>query len=92
MSLAEKLKVYASVRVLRTLVDQTDNKPEAASAAWHAETYVRRLCATFKDPIKTMRFDGKHVLISISFPPESDQQATIAVGPWGTASSGSTSR
>ena len=85
VGLDEKLKVYASIRVLRTLVDQTRNETVAASAAWHAEPYIRRLCAQFEDPINTMYFDGNHLLINVNLPQEFEHEAKVAVGPRGTA-------
>ncbi|MCY4370691.1 MAG: hypothetical protein OXF41_15060 [bacterium] len=81
--LDEKTLIYSPVMDLRDLADRASSQ-EAASATWHAETYIRRLCATFTDPIKDIRIDDNCVVITVKFPDESEAYAKIAVGPRGT--------
>lgn len=85
VSLDEQLKVYASIRVLRTLVNQTHNEPAAARAALHAESHIRRLCTQFEDPIESMYFYSDSLFINLKFPQGSEHEAKVAVGSGGTA-------
>ena len=82
--LDEKTAIYPAVETLRRIVGQADNDPEAAAAAWHAEPYVRRLCAAFQDPIGKIRLTPDNfIVIEVKFPEESDAYGKIAVGPHG---------
>ena len=83
MSKDEKLKVYACVGLLHKLVDLRRNEPAAANAARHSEAQIRRLCATFSDPVKSLRFADDHLLINLNVPADSETEVTIAVGPRG---------
>ena len=82
--LDEKTAIYPAVETLRRIVGKADNDPEAAAAAWHAEPYVRRLCAAFQDPIRRIRLTPDNfIVIEVKFPEESDAYGKIAVGPHG---------
>ena len=83
--LGEKTAVYAAVETLRRIVGNADNEPEAAAAAWHADPYIRRLCAEFQDPIDCIRLTPDNfIVIEVGFPEDSDAYGKIAVGPRGT--------
>ena len=84
--LEASVRIYAALRTLRQLVDEKDNDPLAASAAWHAEPYIRRLCASFEAPIAGTRLtDDNFIVIEIKFPDTSEGYGKIAIGPRGTA-------
>lgn len=84
--LDEKTAVYAAVETLRQIVGKTGNTVNAAAAAWHAEPYIRRLCAAFLDPIHSIRItDDDFVVIKLSYPESSDATGRIAIGPRGIA-------
>ena len=61
--LDEKTAIYAAVETLRCIVGKVDNEPMAAAAAWHAEPYIRRLCAVFQDPIDSIRITPDNFIV-----------------------------
>ena len=82
--LEEKTAIYPAVETLRRIVGEADNEPKAAAAAWHAEPYIRRLCAAFQDPIDDIRLTPDNfIVIRVKFPESSDAYGSIAVGPRG---------
>lgn len=84
--LREKTLLYPAVEALRRIVGKALNEPEAAAAAWHAESYVRSLCAKFRDPIESIRLTPDNfIVIKVKFPEGSDAYGNIAVGPRGVA-------
>ena len=81
--LHEKTAIYAVVETLRRIVGKAKNEPKAA-AAWHAEPYIRRLCAQFQDPILRIRLTPDNFfVIEVKFPEDSETSGKIAVGPHG---------
>ena len=87
--LYEKTVTYSAVRALTTAVDGFSGKrrTEIASSAWHAEPCIRRLCARFEDPIKSIAVsDDNYVDVVIKFPQGSRVKARILFGPLGTSS------
>ena len=83
--LDEKTAIYPAVETLRRIVGKADNEPEAAAAAWHAEPYIRHLCAAFQDPIRRIKLTPDNfIVIEVKFPEESDAYGKIAVGPHGS--------
>ena len=82
--LDQKTAVYPAVETLRRIVGQADNEPLAAAAAWHAEPYIRLLCAAFQDPIGTIRLTPDNfIVIRVKFPTGTDAYGNIAIGPRG---------
>ena len=82
--LDEKTVIYPAVETLRGIVDNAGSEPEAAAAAWHAEPYIRCLCAEFQDPIASIRLTPDNfIVIKVKFPEGSDAYGNIAVGPRG---------
>ena len=61
-----------------------ERRTNAASAAWHAEPYIRKLCATFVDPIESvsMTEDGL-IVVALNTPGDADSRASISFGPLG---------
>lgn len=87
--LYEKTVTYSAVRALTTAVDgfSGQRRTEIASSAWHAEPCIRRLCARFEDPIKSIAVsDDNYVDVVIKFPQGSRVKARILFGPLGTSS------
>ena len=84
VDLEERTAIYSATETLRRIVGQADNEPLAAAAAWHAEPYVRRLCAAFLDPIAGIRLtEDNFIVIRIRYPEVTDAYGNIAVGPGG---------
>ena len=82
--LDEKTAVYPAVETLRRIVGQADDEPAAAAAAWHAEPYIRRLCAVFQNPIDAIQLtDDNFIVIRVKFPTDTDAYGKIAIGPRG---------
>ena len=83
--LEEKTTLYSVLRALRQKVHQTDNNQQVICAAWHAEPWLRRLCAEFDNPIAGFRVtDDSFIVADIGFPEESENEGKIAFGPLGT--------
>lgn len=88
--LHEVTTTYSAVKALRHAVDRLarDSGVQAASSAWHAEPCIRRLCAVFEDPIRTVRVtDDNFIAVAISFPAGSESEAEFAFGPRGMSTS-----
>lgn len=84
--LDEKTAIYPAVQDMRRIVGKTRNTPEAAAAAWHAEPFIRCLCATFQDPIESIRLTPDNfIVIEVKFPEGSEPYGRIAIGPRGVA-------
>ena len=86
--LAETTAVYGAVQALRTAVESVSavRRVEVSSAAWYAESYVRRLCARFENPVAGIAIkDSNDIVIRLNFPPESEAVAATVVSPQGTA-------
>ena len=82
--LQEKTAIYPAVETLRRIVGKAENEPRVAAAAWHAEPYVRRLCAAFQDPIDSIRLTPDNfIVIRVKYPESADAYGSIAVGPRG---------
>ena len=85
--LYEKTTTYSTLIALRRAVEKCSvrRRTEAASSAWHIEPCIRRLCARFDDPIKTISIsEDNYVVVAIKFPKESVSKARIAIGPLGS--------
>ena len=91
--LYESLEEYSALRALRNAVVGPFSRRrisgrryvEASSSAWHAEPCIRRLCATFQNPIKNVSInEDNFVIISIRFPDGSPFEGTLVIGPQGT--------
>ena len=84
--LQEKTVIYPAVETLRRIVGMADNEPTAAASAWHAEPYIRCLCARFQDPIQSIRLTPDNfIVVEVKFPEGSDAYGKIAIGPLGVA-------
>ena len=61
-----------------------ERRTNAASAAWHAEPYIRKLCATFVDPIASVSMTEDDLLVvALNIPGDADSRASISFGPLG---------
>ena len=85
--LAEKLTIYPQIKQLRDLFAQSAKTIALASSAWHADPYVRRLCAKFKDPIASMEFNGNNLVVRLNCRRSQGEFASLAIGPQGMACS-----
>ena len=84
---SETAVANVTVKALRAAVDgvEAGRRQEAAAAAWHAESVVRFLCATFGGGIAGVRLsEDCFIVIAAEFPENELVEATIAVGPDGT--------
>ena len=76
----------AALQALRSKVEQVqgDRRMRAASSAWHAEPWIRRLCKMFVDPIGAVLItDADILVVDLKFPKDVDASAKIAFGPSG---------
>ena len=76
----------AALQALRSKVEQVqgDRRMRAASSAWHAEPWIRRLCEMFVDPIGAVWITDDDILVvDLKFPKGVDASAKIAFGPSG---------
>lgn len=83
------LTTYSATQALRHAVDRLtgERKVQAAGAAWHAEPCVRQLCATFEDPVETVRVtDDNFIVVTIRFPSGHLSEAELAFSPRGMSS------
>ncbi|MYA85240.1 MAG: hypothetical protein F4Y12_06610 [Acidimicrobiaceae bacterium] len=70
------------METLRRIVGQAHHEPKAAAAAWHAESYIRSLCAKLHDPIDSIRLPPDNfIVIKVKVPKDADAYGNIAVGP-----------
>ena len=86
--LDEKLRTYSATAALRSRFWWVtgSRRIEVASAAWHAEPCIRRLCARFDDPVARISIaDTNDIIIEIKFPEGSSAAAALVVSPQGTA-------
>ena len=92
--LHEMLTTYPAIEALRSMIGNSFSTGhihrtryvDVASAVWHADRCIRRLCAKFEDPIENISVnDNNFVVITIKFPRKSGSKGKILVGPYGTA-------
>lgn len=79
----------AALAALRRKVDQVegDRRAPVASAAWHAEPFIRTLCSVFVDPIESIRMtDNDTFVVALKIPAGVDASANISFGPLGARS------
>lgn len=76
----------AALAALRQRIEDVegDRRTRAASAAWHAEPYIRKLCSTFVDPIESVSMTDDDILVvALKIPRDVDGSANISFGPLG---------
>ena len=84
----EILKAYSAITALRSRFEQVTGirRIEVASAVWHAEQCILRLCAQFDDPVARISIaDTNDIVIKLKFPEGSSAAAALVVSPQGTA-------
>ena len=82
----EAAAAEAALAALRQRIGEVEGerRTRAASAAWHAEPYVRRLCSTFVDPIESVSMTDDDILVvALKIPHDVDGSASISFGPLG---------
>ena len=76
----------AALAAMRQVVNsvQGERRTRAASAAWHAEPFIRSLCSSFIDPVDSIWMTDDDILaIALKVPPRCEANAQIAFGPLG---------
>ncbi len=77
----------AILSALRHEVEQMsgERRTQAASAAWHAEPWIRSLCSKFVDPVESVCIaDDDTLVVALRIPADGHASAAIAFGPLGS--------
>ena len=85
----EKTTEYSAVSALIAKVTEipVSQRVRVAGAAFHAERYIRQLCAEFADPIKGISIaESDDIVVGIKFPCEYKTRGVFVVTAEGTAS------
>ena len=85
--LEEITTAYAAVQALKRAAERVSavRRVEVSGAAWHAEAYLRRLCARFENPVAGIAIqDSNDIVIRLNFPPDNKTVAAAVVSPQGT--------
>ena len=69
---------------------EAERRTGAASAASHAEPYIRKLCSTFVDPIDSISMtDDDLLVVALKIPPNANARACMPLVRWARARTGS---
>ena len=77
----------AILSALRHEVEQVsgERRTQAASAAWHAEPWIRSLCSKFVDPVESVFIaDDDTLVVALRMPADGHATAAFAFGPLGS--------
>ena len=83
-AVGEAATAEAALAALRQKVGhvEAERRTGAASAASHAEPYIRKLCSTFVDPIdSTSMTDDDLLVVALKIPPNANIRACMSFGP-----------